>query len=159
MVFSRTALHGLYILCYLDRNRDEPAMPSMRIATALGIPSQHSAKVLQRLCHAKLIESVRGRRGGYRLNRELSEIALLEVLDALNPSEEDKRLRPRSCRNYSGRMCDAHRGLTELHHRVRAGLAEVTLGGMKGSVCSDLPEESLVRVEEIGGVLNPAFSV
>lgn len=142
MLFSRTTVHGIYTLCYLSQERSGNPLSSCGVSAALGIPRDQAAKVLQSLNNAGLVQSVRGRRGGYRLVKRLDEIAVVDVLDALNPPEDDERLRPKTCRRDPARMCSAHSGLRRLHDRVRQALVGETLAGLAGTVCHDLDTSS-----------------
>src|SRR5271154_1414118 len=54
------------------------------IAAAIGIPEPTVAKVLKALAGQGLVVSTRGARGGYRLSRPLSEIAVSEVICAID---------------------------------------------------------------------------
>ncbi len=137
MLFSRTAVHGIYTLCYLNREGSGTSLSSPAVAAALGIPRDQASKVLQGLNNAGLVKSIRGRRGGYVLTKALEEIPVADVLEALNPPEDDEHLRPKSCTHDATRMCGAHRGLLRLNDCVRRALANETLAGLEGSVCHD----------------------
>lgn len=138
MLFSRTAVHGIYVVCYLNREKSGYPLSSPAVAAALGIPRYQAAKVLQSLSHAGLVHSSRGRRGGYRLVKQLNDISVIEVLDALNPPEGDERLRPKTCKRDMGHLCSAHRGLKRLHESLRQALVGETLAGLTETVWSDL---------------------
>lgn len=140
MLFSRTAVQGIYALCYLNRAKSGTSFSSPKVASALGIPRDQAAKVMQSLRNAGLVRSSRGRRGGYAPMKRLDEISMIEVLDALNPPEDDERLRPKSCKRDPAHMCGAHRGLIRLNDCVRQALAGETLAGIDGTVCSDLEQ-------------------
>ena len=58
-------------------------MPASRLAEYHGVPPAYLAKHLQALAQAGIVESVPGRKGGYRLVRPAHEIRLLEVIDAV----------------------------------------------------------------------------
>ncbi len=134
-LFSGTSIHGIYALCYLSRQPVGSVCSSAVIADALGVRQDVALKLLQRLSGAGLITSVCGRRGGYMLPRSLEDISLIEVLDALNPKEDEDRLRPRSCTGEPSQMCGAHRGLLRLNARVRSALGKETLAILVGSLC------------------------
>ena len=138
MLFSRTAVQGIYALCYLNTAKCEGPLSSPAVAEALGIPRDQAAKVLQCLNNTGLVQSVRGRNGGYVLLKRLNAILVVDVLDALNPPEDDERLRPKTCKRDSTRMCSAHHGLQGINQRVRQALGGETLAALDGTVCSDL---------------------
>lgn len=52
------------------------------IATSLGVDTLYAQQILQRLRRGKIIESVRGAQGGYRLQRSSDEITLKDILVA-----------------------------------------------------------------------------
>jgi len=54
------------------------------IAASIGIPEPTIAKVLKALAGRGLVTSTRGARGGYRLGRPLSQIAVAEVIMAID---------------------------------------------------------------------------
>ena len=54
------------------------------IAASIGIPEPTVAKVLKALAGQGLVTSTRGARGGYRLARPLAEIAVAEVIVAID---------------------------------------------------------------------------
>lgn len=58
MIFSRTAVHGIYAICYLSRQRVGDVIPSAQVAAAIGITQTHAAKVLKRLATAGVVSSV-----------------------------------------------------------------------------------------------------
>jgi len=136
VLISRTAVHGIYAICYLNRQRSSEVSSSATVAASLGITRAHAAKVLKRLAAAGVVTSVRGRRGGYTLTRKMSQIPVLEVLDALQPVQSKTHLRAAPCRNETAPLCSAHRGLLRLEDRMRNALAQETLEGLEGSVCT-----------------------
>ncbi|WP_243322828.1 Rrf2 family transcriptional regulator [Geothrix sp. SG200] len=57
------------------------------LATELDLPGPFLAKILQTLCHAGLLESLRGPTGGFRLTRAPEHITLREVVLAMEGPE------------------------------------------------------------------------
>src|SRR3954447_7011793 len=74
------ALHCCTLLAVVPSGR---AMPASRLAEYHGVPPAYLAKHLQALAQAGIVESVPGRKGGYRLIRPADQITLLEVVDAV----------------------------------------------------------------------------
>jgi Rrf2 family protein len=63
------------------------SLPAARLAEFHGTPGAYLAKHLQALAAAGILESVQGPRGGYRLARPAEEIAILDVVDAVEGTE------------------------------------------------------------------------
>ncbi len=137
MLFSRTAVHGIYAICFLDRQEAGTVTSASKVAAALGITQTHALKILKPLAAAGVVTSVRGRRGGYLLTKTMAEVLVVDILDALNPSVNESRLRAKSCRLGLAKLCSAHRGLLVLEERMRSSLANETLAALAGSVCTE----------------------
>jgi FeS assembly SUF system regulator len=54
-----------------------------RLSAATGIPAPTTSKVLKTLTRAGIVESVRGKSGGYRLARGAQEISVAELIRAI----------------------------------------------------------------------------
>jgi Rrf2 family protein len=57
---------------------------SHHIAQARGIPERFLLKVLKPLVSARVLNSIKGPNGGYRLARPADEISILEILEAVD---------------------------------------------------------------------------
>ncbi|HUU85009.1 MAG TPA: Rrf2 family transcriptional regulator [Phycisphaerae bacterium] len=137
MLFSKTVVHGVYILCHLSRQAPHTVVPAATVAEAMNVPTEQAAKILRALTNAGIVSSARGRRGGYALVRKPDEITLAELVDALGPAAPDEeRFGPRSCPVVSGESCCAREGLMQVHARVQQLLGTETLGPVIGWPCT-----------------------
>jgi Rrf2 family protein len=59
-------------------------VPSHLIAEARGIPERFLLKVLKPLVSARVLVSVKGPNGGYRLARSASDVSMAEVVEAVD---------------------------------------------------------------------------
>src|SRR6516165_5288046 len=59
-------------------------IPSHKIAEARGIPERFLLKVLKPLVSARVLHSVKGPNGGYRLAKPAADISMLEILEAVD---------------------------------------------------------------------------
>jgi Rrf2 family nitric oxide-sensitive transcriptional repressor len=76
--------YSLRILLYLAINPDR-VVSVQEISHAYGISSHHLVKIVQLLVRHRLITSVRGRRGGLRLEREPNTITVGELVRITEP--------------------------------------------------------------------------
>src|SRR5574339_169783 len=82
---SKKSDYALIAMKHLATRADGAASVSAReISEAYDIPLELLAKVLQRLVRARLLVSVQGTRGGYRLSRGASAISVADVIQAVD---------------------------------------------------------------------------
>ncbi|MCU1327704.1 MAG: rrf2 family protein putative transcriptional regulator [Bryobacterales bacterium] len=80
---TKKADYGLIALRHLASKGGETAS-AKEIAETYHLPVPLLAKVLQRLTQTKILASVAGTNGGYRLSRDASKISALEVVRAID---------------------------------------------------------------------------
>ena len=73
---------GLHAALLLSKGTEEPTTTA-EAAEKMEVSTAHLSKVFQRLAKAGIVTAVRGPKGGYLLGRPLSEIRLLDVLEAI----------------------------------------------------------------------------
>ena len=64
----------------LARHHEEVAIPVRDIAEEENLPAKFLELILLDLKHARLVDSVRGNKGGYKLRRDPADIRLSEVI-------------------------------------------------------------------------------
>jgi Rrf2 family protein len=112
------------------------------IAQAQEIPLRFLEQILLDLKHAGLVASQRGAEGGYWLGRPAAEIALADVIRAVEgPLANVRNQRPEEL-EYRGSARPLQDVFVALRANVRAVLEEVTLADVASG---DLPE----RVREL----------
>lgn len=92
MMVSTKGRYALMIMSYLATHRDEKAVSLKDIADERGMGIKYLEIIVSSLNKAGLLDSVRGKNGGYRLNREPNEYSISEILHATEGS-----LAPVSC--------------------------------------------------------------
>jgi Rrf2 family protein len=135
MFLSKSVVHGVYVLCFLSRQPPDSVTSASAIAAAMDVPPEHASKILQALTSAGLLTSLRGRSGGYGLARRLSDVSVLDVLEALEPPVHDHGLQARPCPMAPLERCQAHEGLVNVLNRLHGVLREQTLASVLGSAC------------------------
>ena len=86
MKLSTKGEYGLLAVMDLAMHSREAPVQSAQIAERQNIPKQYLDQLLLFLKKAGLVESSRGRQGGYQLARSASHINLLQVVRALEGS-------------------------------------------------------------------------
>jgi Rrf2 family protein len=81
---SKKADYALIAMKHLAQRPDGASASAREIAEAYDIPLELLAKVLQRLVRARLLLSVQGTRGGYRLGRPAAAIPVADVIQSVD---------------------------------------------------------------------------
>ena len=90
--------YGLRCLLQLARHHGPEPLTVAVIAEEEGLSIPYVGKLMNHLRQSHMVESVRGRSGGYTLTKPAEEITLADALEALGGSF------------FSAGFCDAHNG-------------------------------------------------
>src|SRR5215813_11025652 len=80
MKISQKGLYALQALIMLARNHDQGAIKIRDIAYEEVLPEKFLELILLELKNARVVESVRGAKGGYQLRREPGDVPLSEII-------------------------------------------------------------------------------
>ena len=80
MNFNRTTSYSLNILSYMANHSDEN-MSADFLHSQLAIPYQYLRQILTKLSKNGLINSTRGRTGGFELARDVSTIYIADIIE------------------------------------------------------------------------------
>ena len=83
MIFSRPVAYAVRALICLARVPEHTRLMASEIAALERIPAASLAKTLQQLVRKRLLDSEKGRNGGFRLGRPAKRISLLDVIEAV----------------------------------------------------------------------------
>jgi Rrf2 family protein len=87
MKLSEGVEWGLHCVSVLAGLPPGATLPTKALAEYHGLSETYLAKHLQALTNARIIESLPGPKGGYRLQRSPEEITVLEVVEAIDGRE------------------------------------------------------------------------
>ena len=123
MKISQKGLYALQAMMTLGREYGKETVKIRDIASESDLPEKFLELILLELKNARIVESVRGAKGGYRLRRPPSEIQLSEIIRLLDgplaPFGDAEQLR-------SLIVADAdHRALYQVFLDVRDAAAKI----------------------------------
>ncbi len=84
MLLSQTAEYALRAMAWLAAASPEAPVRARDLSAATGIPPQYLSKILRRLVLAGLLESQKGRGGGFTLAYAPEEIRFVDILEAVD---------------------------------------------------------------------------
>lgn len=83
MKLTRAASYALHAVVHMAQQKTQHTpVASHTIAAERGIPERFLLKVLKPLVSNRILLSVKGPNGGYRLARQPSDITMLEIIEA-----------------------------------------------------------------------------
>jgi Rrf2 family protein len=85
MKLTRASSYALHAVAFMaqQKTQDKP-MASHNIAHARTIPERFLLKVLKPLVSARILSSIKGPNGGYRLAKAPDKISMLDILEAVD---------------------------------------------------------------------------
>ncbi len=137
---SKKSDYALLAMKHLATRPDGSGSSSAReISESYDIPLELLAKVLQRMVRARLLLSVQGTRGGYRLGRPPATISVADVIQAVDGpvtvtacSDDDH-----TCDQYT--KCSIRDPLWKIKNRILDALNTVSVAEMAAEVEAAVP--------------------
>jgi Rrf2 family protein len=84
MKLTRASSYALQAVAFMAAQKSDKPVASHKIAEARKIPERFLLKVLKPLVSARVLHSIKGPNGGYKLARPAAEITMLEILEAVD---------------------------------------------------------------------------
>lgn len=84
VIFSKKCEYGIQGVLYIAAHQDKGVIPSDDIAKALNIPKEFISKILQSLTESGIVDSKKGKNGGFALAKNPSKIRLIDVVAAID---------------------------------------------------------------------------
>jgi Rrf2 family transcriptional regulator, cysteine metabolism repressor len=123
MKVSQKGLYALQAMMMLARHYQQGAIKIRDIAYEEALPEKFLELILLEMKNARMVESVRGAKGGYQLRRAPSEIRLSEIIRLIDgplaPFGDAESLRALIDRDLP------HRGLYQVFLQVRDAAAKI----------------------------------
>jgi len=130
--------YGLRCMVALARKGTAGQLSISEIAQLEGLSIPYTSKLLSSLRKIGLVESVRGRKGGFRIAREPDKVHLLDVIVGLGGPLID----PEHCRRFSGQLDECvHHDNCNVHY-LFGGLARYIADFLNRTTLQDLVEDS-----------------
>lgn len=111
-VFSQTQEYALRAVTWIAQRGGTERYGNAQIALETQVPASYMAKVLQRLTEADILDSRRGVGGGFHLIRDIDELTVLEVINAVEPFQRITSC-PLGLKTHDGCRCPMHARLDE----------------------------------------------
>ena len=113
----------------LALHNDDGPVSLADISARQGISLSYLEQLFARLRHFKLVKSVRGPGGGYRLMNSTADISIAQVVDAVSESLDATRCEGKgNC--HIGEVCLTHHLWEDLSAQIHQFLSDITLADL-----------------------------
>jgi Rrf2 family protein len=128
MKLTRASSYALHAVAYMAQQKTNSPIASDKIAKVRDIPARFLLKVLKPLVSARVLQSIKGPNGGYKLARPATNITILEIVEAVDGA-------------IQGQPSWTERNNASLNHKIESicqGSAEVQRKFLEKQRLSDL---------------------
>ena len=131
-MLSQTAEYALRAVLAVAEAGSEQPVGAARLAARLGIPQNYLSKTLHQLARAGVLESTRGKAGGFRLARPAGKISLLEVVSPFDDVTGRRTclMGQPVCSDHNS--CAAHERWKEVAERTAEFFKETSVADLAG---------------------------
>ncbi|PLT45258.1 Rrf2 family transcriptional regulator [Paenibacillus sp. FSL W8-1187] len=126
MKYSKATDYALHTMLFLALGEREGRVGVGPLAERMQVSPTYLSKILTKLVKDGLVESSPGVSGGYRLRRSAGDIALLDIIQAI----EGKTSLYECSGVHHHPGCLIHQAMAEAEHRMEAHLASVTIADL-----------------------------
>lgn len=84
VIFSKKCEYGLQAVLYLAAQMDREVIPAEEIANKLSIPKEFVSKILQSLTESGIVNSRKGKSGGFFIAKDPKRIKLIDIVAAID---------------------------------------------------------------------------
>ena len=141
---TKKADYGLIAMKFLAERASQGACSAKEIAETNGIPTELLAKILQRLVRSRLLVSLQGTNGGYKLARDARAISAFDVIKAI-----EGPLFLTSCVTHKGECeqtsrCTVREPLKKVSLAIEEVLSKVTIWELTQNgeaACEQVPSD------------------
>jgi Rrf2 family protein len=88
-MLTQTARYALRALIHLAQVETRGYCQTREIAEKIDVPANYLGKTLQKLAHARVLDSQKGLHGGFRLAKPIDRISLYQILVAIEAVPRD----------------------------------------------------------------------
>lgn len=126
MIFSKSCEYGLQAVLYISQHPGK-LIGLKEIAANLDVPAPYLSKILQILSKRRILTSVKGPGGGFKLNPQAQNPTLLDIVAAIEGMEIFDRcgIGLKACSD--AQPCPIHERYQPFREEIRKMLSEKTI--------------------------------
>ena len=126
-MLSRTAEYALRAVVWLS-DRPDTAVTCQGISAGTQVPPDYLSKVMQSLVRAGLVDAQRGKKGGFTLSVPPDRIAVLDVINAVDPVRRIRNC-PLGLPGHEA-LCPLHRSLDNIAAELESSYRSIRISDL-----------------------------
>jgi len=134
MIFSSPTEYAMRGLSELALRGDDQRIMLDELVAGTNLPRDFMAKVFQRLVHAGLLRSAKGRGGGFSLGRPAHQITMMQIVEAIDGTQTMDRCVVGLEKCHDDMPCPQHDLYKPIRQRLKAYLNTTTLADLAASL-------------------------
>ena len=126
-IIKKDTDYAMRMLTELARNDGKSPVAAKKLAVAGGVPEDFAYKILRKLTKAGLAAGSMGSRGGFKLGKKPKDIALIDVLSAIQGPVTVRKccLALDCCERQS--ECEISKAMSSIQNNLTRSLQKITL--------------------------------
>jgi len=138
MIFSSPTEYAIRGLAELATRGDEQRIMLDELVGGTNLPRDFMAKVFQRLVHAGILRSSKGRGGGFTLSRPAHEITMMQIVEAMEGPQLMDRCVVGLEKCHDNMPCPQHDLYKPIRQRLKDYMNTTTLADLAASLKAKL---------------------
>lgn len=130
MNLTSKSRYALKVMVDLALHLDQPKQQRQDIVKRQGIPADYIDQILARLRKADLVESIRGRNGGFTLKKSPEDITAWDIFQAAEDSIYSVQCLDNSGLCHFDESCPTKTIWTDIYDNISSGLSKKSLAYM-----------------------------
>lgn len=128
MRITQEADYALRIVLMLSRVGKNNHMDAKKISEKENVPLRFALKILRKLKKAEIVQSIRGVNGGYLINKDIENITMKDVIEAIDGSVFINRCLedPNLCNLNRTDHCTIHKAIKKVQRKIDEELEGIT---------------------------------
>jgi len=129
MLLNQTTDYGMQITLFLAKQQNGHVIGADTISSAEKIPKKSVFKIMRSLTKAGIVESVRGRAGGFVLGRNSENITLYDIIVAIEGTVVLNHclVSSNKCNKNATECCIVHESLAKVREDLIQGFQDINI--------------------------------
>lgn len=138
MMYSTTCAYAIRGMCRLAALKRDGYVRIQEVCDGTDLPAHFIAKIFRDLARADLLQSAKGRGGGFALSRASDKISIYDIVEAVDGVRQYSRCVVGLTKCDESQPCPQHEHFKPVRQQILSYLGSTTLDQMSEALASKL---------------------